>query len=97
MTASLGEKNVDRRETEVKLAVMVTTIVSVFVVCNSFESIVFILHIQEMLPLDIFQDYLRLEISTPLFFFNFLRLSLMRNDDTKLTNVISLGFSSKLY
>ena len=58
-TASLGEKLDNRRETEGKLATMIITIVLIFVVCNSFESITFILHIQEILPLDIFQQFLR--------------------------------------
>ena len=59
LTASLGEKTYDRRDTEIRLATMISTIVVIFVVCNSFESIIFILHIQEILPLDVFQTYLR--------------------------------------
>ena len=38
---------------------MISTIVMVFVACNSFESLVFILTSQKLLPLDIVQDYLR--------------------------------------
>ena len=59
LSASLGEKKDDRHDIELRLAAMISTIVMVFVVCNSFESIVFILTSQEMLPLDIVQDYLR--------------------------------------
>ena len=49
----------DRHDVESKLAIMISSIVSVFVVCNSFESIVFILSSQEILSLNIVQDYLR--------------------------------------
>ena len=38
---------------------MISTIVMVFVACNSFESLVFILTSQKLLPLDIVQYYLR--------------------------------------
>ena len=49
----------DRHAIEVRLAIMISTIVLVFIVCNLFESLVFIFHIQEILPLDVFQNFLR--------------------------------------
>ena len=58
-TATLGEKRNDRGDVEARLAIMISTIVSIFAVCNSFESIVFILTSQEMLSLDTVQNYLR--------------------------------------
>ena len=49
----------ERRKIEAKLATMISIIVSVFVICNSFEGIVFILSSQEILNLAIIQEYLR--------------------------------------
>ena len=49
----------ERREIEARLAIMISTIVMIFAVCNSFESIVFILSSQEILFLDVVQNYLR--------------------------------------
>ena len=59
LTASFGEKMDDRREIEARLATMISIIVLIFTVCNSFEAIVFVLSIQEKIFLDIVQKYLR--------------------------------------
>ena len=58
-TASLGEKTNERREIEARLASMISIIVTIFAVCNSFEAIVFILSIQKKVNLDVVQNYLR--------------------------------------
>ena len=44
---------------EARLASMISTVVLVFCLCNSFESIVFILSSQGLLSIDIVQEYLR--------------------------------------
>ena len=44
---------------EARLASMISTVVVVFCLCNSFESIVFILSSQGLLSIDIVQEYLR--------------------------------------
>ena len=49
----------DMRETEARLTIMISVIVMIFAVCNSFESIVFILSSQEILSLDFVQKYFR--------------------------------------
>ena len=48
-----------RQSMEAKITKMSIIIVIIFVVCNSFESILFILHSQEILRRDVIQDYLR--------------------------------------
>ena len=48
-----------RQSMEARITKMSIIIVIIFVVCNSFESILFILHNQEILRRDVVQDYLR--------------------------------------
>lgn len=55
----MGSKSQTQLEREASIAIMTTIVVVVFVVCNSFESILFILHSQELLTGDVVQDYLR--------------------------------------
>jgi len=54
-----GNKSDKKKELEARLASMISTVVIVFVLCNSFESIVFILSTQEMISIDVVQEYLR--------------------------------------
>ena len=48
-----------RQDMEFRITVITFTIVAIFVVCNSFESLLFILHSQGMLDPSIVEDYLR--------------------------------------
>jgi len=48
-----------RQAVEFRITLMTIVIVVVFVVCNSFESLLFILHSQELLYRNIVEDYLR--------------------------------------
>ena len=56
----LGAK-IDKRHrvVETRLTKMITVIVLVFVICNSFESLIFILSSQDLIQLDLVQAYLR--------------------------------------
>ena len=45
----MGSKSQTQLEREASIAIMTTIVVVVFVVCNSFESLLFILHSQELL------------------------------------------------
>lgn len=48
-----------QRQREVSLTIMISIIVLVFVVCNSFESLLFILQSQKLLSGNLVQDFLR--------------------------------------
>ena len=52
-------RNVRHQEKEASVTKMIFTIVILFIFCNGFESIVWILASQEKISLDLFQDYLR--------------------------------------
>ena len=59
MTEVQRELQKEKKKRETRLAIMISIIVSIFVVCNSFESLLFILQSQDLLAGDIVQDYLR--------------------------------------
>ena len=48
-----------RQTMEFKITMMTIVIVVIFMVCNSFESLLFILHSQDLLYRNIVEDYLR--------------------------------------
>ena len=48
-----------RQDMEFRITLMTTVIVVIFMVCNSFESLLFILHSQDLLYRNIVEDYLR--------------------------------------
>ena len=48
-----------RQAMEFKITTMTIAIVVIFMVCNSFESLLFILHSQDLLYRNIVEDYLR--------------------------------------
>ena len=48
-----------RQAMEFKITMMTTLIVVIFMVCNSFESLLFILHSHDLLNRNIVEDYLR--------------------------------------
>ena len=54
-----GNKSDKKKELEARLASMISTVVIVFILCNSFESIVFILSSQELISIGLVQEYLR--------------------------------------
>ena len=59
-TASASkELQMERQALEFRITLMTIVIVVIFVVCNSFESLLFILHSQELLYRNIVEDYLR--------------------------------------
>ena len=58
-SATIKHLQSQRQSMEAKITKMSIIIVIIFVVCNSFESILFILHSQEILRRDVVQDYLR--------------------------------------
>ena len=59
-TASASkELQMKRQAVEFRITLMTIVIVVIFVVCNSFESLLFILHSQELLYRNIVEDYLR--------------------------------------
>ena len=49
----------NRQAMEFKITMMTIAIVVIFMVCNSFESLLFILHSQDLLYRNIVEDYLR--------------------------------------
>ena len=57
--ATLKHLQSQSQSMESRITKMSIIIVIIFVVCNSFESILFILHSQEILRRDVVQDYLR--------------------------------------
>ena len=57
--ATLKHLQSQSQSMESRITKMSIIIVIIFVVCNSFESILFILHSQEILQRDVVQDYLR--------------------------------------
>ena len=58
-SATIKRLQSQRQSMEARITKMSIIIVIIFVVCNSFESILFILHSQEILRRDVVQDYLR--------------------------------------
>ena len=58
-SATIKNLQSQRQSMEDRITKMSIIIVIIFVVCNSFESILFILHSQEILRRDVVQDYLR--------------------------------------
>ena len=48
-----------RQAMEFRITMMTVVIVVIFMVCNSFESLLFILHSQDLLYRNIVEDYLR--------------------------------------
>ena len=48
-----------RQAMEFRITIMTVVIVVIFMVCNSFESLLFILHSQDLLYRNIVEDYLR--------------------------------------
>ena len=54
-----GEKTEKQQDTETKLAKMMISVVVVFVLCNAFESIVFILTSLDLIELQMVQAYFR--------------------------------------
>ena len=53
------EKAKSQNSKEAGLAIMICLIVAIFVICNSFECLMFILSSQGVIPKDITEDYLR--------------------------------------
>ena len=49
----------ERQAVEFRITLMTIVIVVIFMVCNSFESLLFILHSQDLLYRNIVEDYLR--------------------------------------
>ena len=54
-----NEANRKQQEIQKRLTKMITTIVLVFIICNSFESVIFILSSLNLIELDLVQNYLR--------------------------------------
>ena len=59
MASFSGNVSDNKKELEARLASMISTVVIVFVLCNSFESIIFILSSQELISIGLVQEYLR--------------------------------------
>ena len=61
MSASLGIKGkTDKQKAqEARLATMISLIVAIFIVCNSFESLMFIFDSLGLIPRNIVEDFLR--------------------------------------
>ena len=59
MASFSGNVSDKKKELEARLASMISTVVIVFILCNSFESIVFILSSQELISIGVVQEYLR--------------------------------------
>ena len=59
MASFSGNVSDRKKELEARLALMISTVVIVFILCNSFESIVFILSSQELISIGLVQEYLR--------------------------------------
>ena len=59
MASFSGNVSDKKKELEARLALMISTVVIVFILCNSFESIVFILSTQELISIGLVQEYLR--------------------------------------
>ena len=53
------EKKESQNSKEARFAMMIIFIVAIFVICNSFECLMFILSSQGVIPKDITEDYLR--------------------------------------
>ena len=61
MNASLGNKRktVKQKAKEARLTTMISLIVAIFIVCNSFESLMFIFDSLGLIPRNIVEDFLR--------------------------------------
>ena len=61
MSASLGNKGKTNKQKaqEARLATMISLIVAIFIVCNSFESLMFIFDSLGLIPRNIVEDFLR--------------------------------------
>ena len=58
-TSASKQLQMKRQALEFRITLMTIVIVVVFLVCNSFESLLFILHSQELLYRNIVENYLR--------------------------------------
>ena len=58
-TSASKQLQMKRQDMEFRITLMTTVIVVIFMVCNSFESLLFILHSQDLLYPNIVEDYLR--------------------------------------
>ena len=58
-TSASKQLQMKRQDMEFRITLMTTVIVVIFMVCNSFESLLFILHSQDLLYRNIVEDYLR--------------------------------------
>ena len=58
-TSASKQLQMKRQAMEFRITLMTTVIVVIFMVCNSFESLLFILHSQDLLYRNIVEDYLR--------------------------------------
>ena len=58
-TSASKQLQMKRQDMEFRITLMTTVIVVIFMVCNSFESLLFILHSQDLLYCNIVEDYLR--------------------------------------
>ena len=61
MSASLGNKGRTNKQKaqEARLTTMISLIVAIFIVCNSFESLMFIFDSLGLIPRNIVEDFLR--------------------------------------
>ena len=61
MSASLANKRktVEQKAKEARLTTMISLIVAIFIVCNSFESLMFIFDSLGLIPRNIVEDFLR--------------------------------------
>ena len=61
MSASLGHKGKTelQKAQEARLATMISLIVAIFIICNSFESLMFIFDSIGLIPRNIVEDFLR--------------------------------------
>ena len=58
-TSASKQLQMKRQAMEFKITIMTIMIVVIFMVCNSFESLLFILHSQDLLYRNIVEDYFR--------------------------------------
>ena len=58
-TSASKQLQMKRQALEFRITMMTVVIVVIFMVCNSFESLLFILHSQDLLYRNIVEDYLR--------------------------------------
>ena len=58
-TSASKQLHMQRQAMEFRITMMTIVIVVIFMVCNSFESLLFILHSQDLLYRNVVEDYLR--------------------------------------